>query len=79
MVEIDRIGFLTELNIQDVVAYIAEDEKIEYDEAIDRFYRSAVFSKLTDKETGLYRESPAYLYELYKAEHANGKLTQIDD
>ncbi len=73
------IGFLTELNIQDVVSYIAEDRGIEYDEAIDRFYRSATFSKLTDAETGLYRESAAYLYELYKAECANGQLTQIDD
>ena len=79
MAEIDFIGFLTELNIQDIIAYISEDEKIEYDEAIDRFYRSATFSKLTDMETGLYRESAAYLYELYKAELANGKLTQIDD
>ncbi len=79
MAEVDRIGFLTELNIQDVVAYIAEDDKIEYDEAIDRFYRSATFSKLTDRETGLYRESAAYLYELYKKECANGELTQIDD
>ena len=79
MAQIDRIGFLTELNIQDIIAYIAEDTKVEYDEAIDRFYRSETFSKLTDKETGLYRESAAYLYELYKAELSNGKLTQIDD
>lgn len=79
MAQIERIGFLTELNIQDIIAYIAEDTKVEYDEAIDRFYRSETFSKLTDKETGLYRESAAYLYELYKAELANGKLTQIDD
>lgn len=79
MAQIDRIGFLTELNIQDIIAYIAEDTKVEYDEAIDLFYRSETFSKLTDKETGLYRESAAYIYELYKAELANGKLTQIDD
>ena len=79
MAQIDRIGFLTELNIQDIIAYIAEDTKVEYDEAIDLFYRSETFSKLTDKETGLYRESAAYIYELFKAELANGKLTQIDD
>ena len=79
MAQIDRISFLTELNIQDIIAYIAEDFGLEYDEAIDRFYRSETFSKLTDKETGLYRESAAYIYELYKAELANGKLTQIDD
>ena len=58
MAEIDKIGFLTEL---------------------DRFYRSTTFSKLTDQATGLYRESAAYVYELYKAECMNGKFTQIDD
>ena len=76
---VTSIGFLTELNIQDIVAFIAEDERIEYDEALDCFYRSVTFSKLTDQETGLYRESAAYVYELYKAECANGELTQIDD
>lgn len=79
MAEIDNVGFLTELNIQDIVAYIVEDMAIEYDEAIDAFYRSATFGKLSDKGTGLYRESAAYVYELFKAEIANGKLTQIDD
>lgn len=79
MAKLDQVGFLTELNIQDIVSYIAEDENIEYDEAIDRFYRSETFVKLTDKETELYRESAAYVYELYKAEITNGTLTQIDD
>lgn len=79
MAEIDKIGFLTELNIQDIIVYISEDFGLEYDEAIDRFYRSATFSKLTDQATGLYRESAAYVYELYKAECMNGKFTQIDD
>ncbi len=79
MDRVDRIGFLTELAIQDTIAYIAEDERVEYDEAIDRFYRSETFLKLMDRETGLYRESAAYLHELYKAELANGGLTQIHD
>ena len=76
---INQIGFLTELNIQDVICFIVEDCKLDYDQAIDRFYSSKTFSKLVDKETGLYRESAAYIYELYKAEIANGKLAQIDD
>ena len=79
MAEIDGVGFLTELNIQDIIAFIVEDTGVEYDEAIDAFYRSETFAKLSDKETGLYRESAAYVYELYKAEISNGKLIQIDD
>lgn len=41
-------------------------------------YNSEVFTKLSDKETGLYRESPAYVVTLLKNELDNGKLTQTE-
>ncbi len=74
----DNVKFLTELNTQEVVGYIVADEGIEYDEAIDRFYTSSTFQKLSDADTGLYRESSAYLYELYKTERTTGKITPTD-
>lgn len=74
----DNVKFLTELIIQEVVGYIVTDEKIEYDKAIDLFYTSAVFEKLSDETTGLYRESSAYVYELYKQEQTSGKITPTD-
>lgn len=74
----DNIKFLTELVIQEVVGYIVTDENIEYDIAIDLFYTSSVFEKLTDTNTGLYRESSAYIYELYKREKATGKIVPTD-
>lgn len=33
-----------------------------------KFYNSEVFEKLIDKETGLYLESPEYVYDLFKDE-----------
>ena len=72
----DKVKFLTEQNIQDIVAFIVEDERIEYDKAIDCFYSSQTFEKLIDASTGLYRESAAYVYELYKNEKIHGKITQ---
>ena len=57
---------LMEYLIQDIVDMISTDQKIEYDEAMNKFYNSEVFEKLTDKETGLYLESPDYVYELVK-------------
>ncbi len=74
----DNVKFLTELVTQEVVGYIVADDDVEYDEAIDRFYTSATFQKLSDAETGLYRESSAYLYELYKTERTTGKITPTD-
>jgi len=37
-------------------------------------YNSEVYIKLMDKETGLYIESSAYVYELLKEEYRMGKL-----
>ena len=57
---------LLEYSIQDIVDMISTDQNIEYDEAMNKFYNSEVFEKLIDKETGLYLESPEYVYDLFK-------------
>ena len=44
---------------------ITEEQGLEYDEAMNKFYNSEVFEKLQDKETGLYCESSSYVYELF--------------
>ena len=59
---------LLEYSIQDIVDMISTDQNIEYDEAMNKFYNSEVFEKLVDKETGLYLESPEYVYDLFKDE-----------
>ncbi len=74
----DNVKFLIELIVQEVVGFIVADENIEYDKAIDLFYTSTVFDKLSDTETGLYRESSAYVYELYKSEKKTGNITPTD-
>ena len=57
---------LIEYVIQDIVDMFATDQNIEYDDAMNKFYNSEVFVKLQDKETGLYLESPEYVYDLFK-------------
>ena len=74
----DKVKFLTELNIQDIIGFIVEDTGIEYDLAMDEFYNSITFKKLTEQGTGIYRDSAAYVYELYKNEKKNGKLIQVE-
>lgn len=72
----DNVKFLIEQSIQNIVCFIVEDEGVDYDKAIDMFYSSQVFAKLCNPATGLYFDSPAYVYELYKNEKKNGKLVQ---
>ncbi len=56
---------LIEYAIQDIVEMIANDQHVELEDAMDYFYESEVFDKLQDVRTGLYRESSAYIYDLY--------------
>ena len=67
-----------EYMIQDIVDMITTDQKIEYDEAMNRFYNSEIFEKLQDKETGLYLESPEYVYDLFKDEMNFGHIIQAE-
>jgi len=63
---------------QDIAAYLVEDKNVSIEQAMDILYKSTVFEKLSDVETGLYRESSAYVYSLLKDELANGKFVQIE-
>ncbi len=59
---------MIEYMIQDIVAYLVEDENLDVKSAMDIFYTSATFEKLTDIETGLYLQGSAYVYELLRQE-----------
>lgn len=59
----------------DVVRYLVERDGMELTEAISTFHNSETFAKLEDFDTGLYIESPAYVYDMLKSELKNGRLT----
>ena len=67
---------LIEYIMQDIVAFLMEDKKIEIDTAMNIFYNSALFEKLLDVKTGLYLEGSAYIYEILKDELETGMLIQ---
>lgn len=54
-------------NIMDkLVVFLMEDEGIGLEEALDRVYGSEVIKQLQDKDTELYVQSPAYVYEMMR-------------
>lgn len=69
---------LLEYVIQDIIDMISTDWSIEYDEAKNKLYNSEVFEKLIDEETGLYLESPNYVYDLFKDEMNFGHIIQAE-
>ena len=69
---------MIEYMIQDLVEIIVEVQKVEYDIAMFVLYSSAIYDKISDIETGLYRESPAYVYGLLQDEIKFGKIIQAE-
>ena len=70
----NRMQYLVEGITKDIIAYIMEDEGVDLSTAITQFHNSDTFAKLSDENTGLYIESSAYVYELYKDEMKYGKI-----
>ena len=60
--------FLIQNIISNVVNYIAQDNNISTEEALQIFFSSDLSKKIEDIETGYYLESPSYIYEILKKE-----------
>ena len=73
-----KIRFMMDYVTAVVVTCIMEEECLPADEAMKAFYNSEVFDRLCDVETGLYRESGGYVYDLYKIEKEYGRLVQLE-
>jgi hypothetical protein len=73
---LEKVKALVEGVTQDLVAFLVEDEALPIGQAMDKVYNSTLFDKLSDSETGLYRESSAYCYLLLKDELSKGEFVQ---
>lgn len=69
---------LMEYITQDIVSFIIEDANVLMEEAMYRFYTSQTYDKLVDEDTGLYLESSASVYDIFKTEQKQGKLLQTE-
>lgn len=69
---------MIEYMVQDLVEMHTETQGVEYDIAMHTIYNSQVYEKLIDTETGLYRESPAYVYDLLQDELNFGRIIQAE-
>ncbi|MCL2066830.1 MAG: hypothetical protein FWG99_05145 [Treponema sp.] len=74
----DKIRFMMDFVTTEVILAAIKDSSISVQEAMNAFYNSEVFDRLCDIETGLYRESGGYVYELYKDEKKHGRLIQTE-
>lgn len=60
----DKQKQLMEYVTQDLVAMLVERQGLTLEEAMQRVYHSKLYTKLLDRESGLYLEGSEYLYGL---------------
>ena len=54
--------------LSEIVRLISADKQVSEKEALDMFYRSATGASFADDETGLYGQSPLYIFGLFAEE-----------
>lgn len=57
-----------------LVQMLMEQMNYSMDEALDTLYNSDTFSRLQDSRTGLYYQSPGYVYSFLDNELTMGKI-----
>ena len=69
--QLSVVETLAESIAQEIVGFLMVDNNLEFEEAMELLYNSVLFDKLSDKDTGLYLEGAAYVYELLKDEFSD--------
>ena len=71
-----QIEFIINCDVEKIISLLQEDYGMDMLDAFDTVYNSKIYKKLTDTETGLYVQSPLYIYEYLKEEIAGNSKGQ---
>ncbi len=66
----NQFQFIINSNVEQIAFYLQEDYELSVIEALDKIYNSKIYDKLQNPQTGLYLQSPDYIYDYLKAEMA---------
>ena len=58
----NEFQFVMDCDVESLVSFLQEDYHLPLSEAFEKVYGSKIFEKLKDRKTGLYLQSPAYIY-----------------
>ena len=65
-----QFRYLKETLSKDLIAMLMERKKMSMDEAFRYYYASDTFKKLSDSNTGLFFQSPGYVFSYLEDEAA---------
>lgn len=78
MTQQERFKHLVNFTIDELTTYLIKDFHLDTAEALDIVYSSKTLELLQNKRTGLYYQSPGYVYYLLKKEYKTGQLPQVN-
>lgn len=72
-----KIEFIINCDIEEMASLLQEEYGMDLLKAFDTIYNSKIYQKLTNTETGLYIQSPLYIYNYLKEELEDCKNNRI--
>ena len=63
-----KIEFIINCDIEEMASLLQEEYGMDLLKAFDTIYNSKIYQKLTNTKTGLYIQSPLYIYNYLKEE-----------
>lgn len=64
----DQLQFIINSDVEEIVKYLQEDYGYSTIDAFDKIYNSEIYQTLLNTKTGLYLESPGYIYSYLQDE-----------
>ena len=68
------IQYMNECMMRDLAVMLINKYNISLAEALDILYNSETYEKLQDPSTGLYFQSPVYVFDFLQRELQQGKI-----
>ena len=68
------IDYMNECNVRDLILMLMEERGLSLHEALDAVYNSETYAKMMNPTTGLYFQSPVYIYSYLDRELTTGKM-----
>lgn len=63
-----EIDYMNECTTRDVITMLVEQRQMSIADAMDLWYNSRTFDNLMNPQTGLYFQSPVYIYDTLEQE-----------
>lgn len=71
----NQLQFIINSDVEEMVKFLQNDYDLSVVDAFDKIYNSEIYQKLLNTKTGLYLESPAYIYSYLQDELKGSAVT----